>query len=435
MSLVREQAAFLGDVRKLLCFAEEQHLVVTGGELERKPEMQALYLKSGASASMDSMHLRRCAIDLNFFAERNGQLELLQTAEALEQMGKFWEALDPRNRWGGRRKALDTAHFERDLGAWPNKATSVLAPLTDAPTSIPSAGDARPPVLLATDTTSVPTGAVPILKRGVTNSAAVTRLQDLLVKLKLLVKANGIYDADTENAVVTFQRNANLVTDGIAGEKTWSMLIASTSDLQREQASRWLGEPDLEAAATELGIELPALKAVYKVESAGKGFIGDRPKILFEGHVFWRLLKQRNLDPVRLSVGNGDILYPKWTRDFYVGGAGEWRRLERAEAIQREAARESASYGLFQILGEHWQRLDYASVDEYVQLMCRHERDQLEAFVRFVTKTLSHGRPLVDLLRAKSWADFALFYNGPRYRENAYDDRLHAAYLQYRGAQ
>ena len=41
MSLIREQAAFMRDVRRLLEFAESRQLLVTGGELERSPEAQA----------------------------------------------------------------------------------------------------------------------------------------------------------------------------------------------------------------------------------------------------------------------------------------------------------------------------------------------------------------------------------------------------------
>ena len=435
MSLLEEQAAFLKDVRKLLDHADEQKLIATAGELERKPEMQAIYVQTGASKTMDSMHLRRCAIDLNFFLQQDGQLKLLQTVEDLEPLGQFWERLDPRNRWGGHRNgARNTLHFERDLGAWPSNGQSLLAPQVNGQAPLPSAGNARPAVLLPQANGNATVGVAPVIKRGVSNAAAITKLQDLLVSLQLLEKASGVYDTATEAAVRTFQEKKGLIVDGVVGEKTWSMLTAETNDKQREHADRWLGEADLRSAAQQLQVDLAVIKAVYKVESAGQGFIGDKPKILFEGHIFWQRLLDKGRDPAALSAGNEDILYPRWTREFYVGGAGEWRRLERAEAIDHEAARDSASYGLFQILGEHWKVLGYDSVDAYFDLMCQHERDQLEAFCRFVTKTRAGDQTLVDLLRGKRWADFAHAYNGPRYRENAYDDKLRAAYNQYNGA-
>ena len=66
MSLVKEQAAFLLDVAKLINKATELGFVVTGGELARTPEQQAIYVKTGRSKTMNSIHLKRCAIDLNF---------------------------------------------------------------------------------------------------------------------------------------------------------------------------------------------------------------------------------------------------------------------------------------------------------------------------------------------------------------------------------
>ena len=69
MSLSDEQAAFLLDACKLITYATEQGFKVTGGELARTPEQQAIYFKTGRSKTMKSIHLKRCAIDLNFFKD------------------------------------------------------------------------------------------------------------------------------------------------------------------------------------------------------------------------------------------------------------------------------------------------------------------------------------------------------------------------------
>jgi hypothetical protein len=66
MSLSTEQAAFLLDMCKLIQYATDQGFKVTGGELSRTPEQQAIYVKTGRSKTMNSIHLKRCAIDLNF---------------------------------------------------------------------------------------------------------------------------------------------------------------------------------------------------------------------------------------------------------------------------------------------------------------------------------------------------------------------------------
>lgn len=112
MSMVDEQAAFLLDVCKLIHFSTEQGYVVTGGELARTIEQQRIYFQTGRSKTMDSNHLKRCAVDLNFI--RDGKL--VWDRGALSTVGAFWESLNPKNRWGGNFKSLvDVPHFERNV--------------------------------------------------------------------------------------------------------------------------------------------------------------------------------------------------------------------------------------------------------------------------------------------------------------------------------
>jgi hypothetical protein len=112
MSLSQEQAAFLLDACKLIQYATEQGFTVTGGELMRTPEQQAIYVKTGRSKTLNSLHLKRCAIDLNFL--KDGQLVLDKTV--LAPVGAYWESLNPLNRWGGNFKSLvDCPHFERNV--------------------------------------------------------------------------------------------------------------------------------------------------------------------------------------------------------------------------------------------------------------------------------------------------------------------------------
>ncbi len=434
MSLLLEQSAFLKDARKLLDFADQQGFVVTGGELERSPETQALYLREGREKTLDSPHLRKCAIALNIFRATDDHHELVQSVALLEPLGRYWEALDPRNRWGGRRDAqAGLSRFERDPGGWPSSALATLITPAEpgAPVEAVALADAARPIAVTLPPTP---GAsmMPMLKRGSDEHEAIARLQVLLVKAGQLAATNGRFDEQTERAVNTFQRAHSLVADGVVGDKTWATLLSASTNEQPAIAQRFIGDADFEAAAKDLKVELAALKSVYKVESNGAGFVGEQPKILFEGHVFWQRLSKLGLRPPALALGNEDILYPTWTKQFYVGGSGEWQRLTRAEAIQREAARESASWGLFQIMGYHWKPLGYDSIDDFVEHMCRHERDQLNAFCRFALVTRDQrGRSLAELLAARDWAGFAYAYNGKGYRLNAYDDRLREQYRRY----
>lgn len=111
MSLIPVQAEFLLDACSLIKFATGLGFTVTGGELFRTVEQQKIYFQSGRSKTMDSDHIKRCAIDLNFFKE--GQL--VYDREQLEPIGRFWESLRPgKNRWGGHFHSFkDLPHFER----------------------------------------------------------------------------------------------------------------------------------------------------------------------------------------------------------------------------------------------------------------------------------------------------------------------------------
>jgi hypothetical protein len=113
MSNVAEQAAFLLDVGKLVQKATELGFQVTGGELYRTPEQQQIHVKAGRSKTMNSLHLSRRAVDLNFFKDG----KLTYDKAALAPLGAYWESLHPLNSWGGNGiKLVDAPHFSRGIG-------------------------------------------------------------------------------------------------------------------------------------------------------------------------------------------------------------------------------------------------------------------------------------------------------------------------------
>lgn len=112
MSLVTAQAEFLLDVGRLVKYATDSGFVVTAGEMYRTPEQQEVYLKTGRSKTMNSLHLKRLAVDLNFF--RDGKLTY--DKKVLAPLGAYWEGLHPLNSWGGNGQTLvDTPHFSRGV--------------------------------------------------------------------------------------------------------------------------------------------------------------------------------------------------------------------------------------------------------------------------------------------------------------------------------
>lgn len=198
--LVREQSVFLLHVCELIRKAGELGFSASGGELYRTPEQQALHVRNGRSTTMSSQHLKRMAIDLNFFRDgTDGRPLLVQDVETLRPLGQYWESLDGANRWGGHwTNFKDTPHFERRDGA------SAVAALAPAGATAVAGGRGR----------GLTTGAV-----GAQCSNArddVETVQQLLnlcgaagrVQLAEPLKADGAFGQKTLDAIMAFQRSA-----------------------------------------------------------------------------------------------------------------------------------------------------------------------------------------------------------------------------------
>jgi hypothetical protein len=96
-SLSSQQWLFLQHVAKLITWAADKGMQLTGGELYRPDATQRLYLAQGKSKVRFSRHQQRLAIDLNLFLAGVYQ----QHTEAYAPLGAYWCSLHPLNRWGG----------------------------------------------------------------------------------------------------------------------------------------------------------------------------------------------------------------------------------------------------------------------------------------------------------------------------------------------
>lgn len=260
----------------------------------------------------------------------------------------------------------------------------------------------------------------------------VITLCEMLFKLGYQIKVSDSFTLEVDAAVKDFQRKHNLIVDGIVGMKTWSKLFELNTGFT-SQNDKFLSESDLIDFANNYGLEVAVVKAVNEVESSGKGFLlSGKPKILFEGHIFWSQLEKRGINPADFSNSNTqNVLYRKWTKIYYQGGEKEYERLDEAINISsnplfKDAAYCSASWGAYQIMGFHAKPLGYANVQEFVDKMYLHEREHLKAFGKFleVNNIISH-------LKNKNWAEFARRYNGSGYKLNKYDEKLQRAYVKY----
>lgn len=110
MNLSQEQQIFSQQIALLIIRANSMCVNLTFGEAYRTKEQQAIYVKEGKSKTMDSYHLKRLAVDFNFFIEG----KLFYRHPLISQLGNYWEGLDRLNRWGGHFPYFyDGAHFER----------------------------------------------------------------------------------------------------------------------------------------------------------------------------------------------------------------------------------------------------------------------------------------------------------------------------------
>jgi hypothetical protein len=139
----------------------------------------------------------------------------------------------------------------------------------------------------------------------------------------------------------------------------------------------------------------------------------------------WRELKRRGLDPERFGRLYPSIVYQRWTRKHYIGGAGEYARYETALKIDEEAAIASTSWGAFQIMGFNYKAAGFEDLRSFQRAMQLNESEHLKAICRWMQ---SNG--LARRLRAKNWKGFARGYNGPGFEANRYDEKLVAAYVR-----
>lgn len=170
-----------------------------------------------------------------------------------------------------------------------------------------------------------------------------------------------------------------------------------------------------------------ALMAVAEIESGGSVFAvvngRQEPLIRFEGHYFDRRLSGDALERARAaglaSPKAGEVRNPATQ-------AARWQMLNRAAEINAQAAFESCSWGVGQVMGAHWEWLGFKSVTEMVNLCRSGAAGQVEIMARFIDKA-----GLAGALAVRDWATFARGYNGPAFRENAYDTKMAAAYRRY----
>uniref|UniRef100_UPI002B062466 N-acetylmuramidase domain-containing protein n=1 Tax=Burkholderia alba TaxID=2683677 RepID=UPI002B062466 len=226
-------------------------------------------------------------------------------------------------------------------------------------------------------------------------------LQRHLLRAGYTIPVTGLYDDATEAAIVAFQIKTGLAETGIAGPRTLATLATGLRDPKHLSGSDFLN------AAGKLGVSTECLFAIYESGSHRFGFLLDgRPVIRFEQDIFWERLRAHGINPGPLENLYRGTLSP-WLRSPQREET-EYARLRAAEVIDARAACESTRWGGLGIIGYHWKRMGYATVDDFVSYMEQDEGNQLDAFVRYIKA----DSDLVAALKAQKWGEFTRNYNG-----------------------
>lgn len=119
MSLSADRCAFTSDVAKLIRFANDNGYACALDQVKRTAAEAVANAKAGTGI-VNSLHCSGMAVDMLLY---KGGVYLTRT-EDYRPLGEYWQALSPRNRWGGDwdddgvadKNDTDGNHFERRIG-------------------------------------------------------------------------------------------------------------------------------------------------------------------------------------------------------------------------------------------------------------------------------------------------------------------------------
>lgn len=204
-------------------------------------------------------------------------------------------------------------------------------------------------------------------------------------------------------------------------------------DLTPDHHFSKLSEEDFREVAEELGVEVAAIKAVVDIE-AGKAHEGffepGKPIINFDLSMYRKFAPRHGVSLAKAKKKAPEIFARPNRAKYGSYQAAQYARLDAAREIDEESALESAFWGMFQIGGFNWKLCGCESVGEFVKLMSRSERDQLELFGHLVSNC-----GMLEPLQKKQWLKFALKYNGPRAKARGYHKRMASSYARHKAAE
>lgn len=176
--------------------------------------------------------------------------------------------------------------------------------------------------------------------------------------------------------------------------------------------------------ACRIDVEQEALTAFVQVESGGKGFDATTGKLIIQFEPSWF----RKKAPYAPSGA--------WSVNGVERQSREWIAFNDAFRINPDAAMESTSIGLGQVMGFHYKRLGYSTVGEMWDDAKKGDDRQIFQMAEFIRT----DPRLMKALKDKNWHLVATYYNGAGYKALAkkigrepYDVSMRKAYDRLKG--
>ncbi len=200
----------------------------------------------------------------------------------------------------------------------------------------------------------------------------------------------------------------------------------------------------MQALSSETGIDIPAILAVWHVESGGRSHTPGRAIIRFENHLFYRHWGKNNESAYNKHFrhgGHSGQPGKSWQnhqfresadqpfRSFHGDQDAEYRVLALARRLAGDGpALLSISIGGPQILISNYRLIGYSSPRAMYDAFQVGERAQVLGFFDFCRHKNAPGKgDLITHLRTHDWRKVAYYYNGSGQVE-VYSGRLQNAY-------
>ena len=139
--------------------------------------------------------------------------------------------------------------------------------------------------------------------------------------------------------------------------------------------------------ASDIGCHPATLEAIAKVESGKSGWFADgKMKILFEKHWFYKKIQPS----LRTKAVRAGLARAKWVSPKNGGykdqrnPTARYNMLRKAVGLDEQAAYQSVSMGIFQIMGFNYAKCGFISAKEMYTKFSVSEVWQYRAFVNFL---------------------------------------------------